>query len=62
MAGDFHIAHGMVKCPLGQIGSENYFRVADHPGVIACWLESKCQVCQFYGQRVTWPGGRPHLT
>src|SRR6266849_3020068 len=28
----------------GQIGSEDNFRVADHPGVIAWWLESKCRV------------------
>src|SRR5229473_7307035 len=27
----------------GQIGSEDNYRVGDHPGAIAWWLESKCR-------------------
>jgi hypothetical protein len=48
----------LTRSQLPGIDSLDYFRIADHSGVIAGWLESKCQVRPLSGQLVIRPRGR----
>ncbi len=37
----------------GQIGSDDYFRVADNAGVITRWLESKCRAPLLHSYQIS---------